>query len=86
MLGDGDGPPPSTQEAEKHARELLESDFETALADPRIEAYLKKAEELFGRTSAGGSGGVPRFISGQHWLVPETDNMDELLRLIREEL
>ncbi len=86
MLGDGDGPPPSTQEAEKRARELLGSNFETAMADPRIEAYLKKAEELFGRTSAGGSGGVPRFISGQQWLVPETDDMDELLRLIREEL
>ena len=68
------------------ARELLGDGLEAALADPRIDAYLRKVEELFGRTSTGGTGGVPRLILGQRWLVPETDDADELLQLIRTEL
>ena len=87
LLGEGDPQaviPPA--EAEKRARALLGADFDAALADPRIEDALRKAEELFGRTSAGGKGGVPRLIAGQHWLVPETDSADELLELIRTEL
>ena len=87
LLGEGNPQaviPPA--EAEKRARALLGAGFDAALADPRIEAALRKAEELFGRTSAGGKGGVPRLIAGQHWLVPETDSADELLELIRTEL
>jgi uncharacterized membrane protein len=70
-------------DAEIRARALLGDAFDTAVADPRIEAYLKKAEELFGRTSNAEKSGVPRFIHGQNWLVPETDQEDKLLELIR---
>ena len=70
-------------DAEARARALLDPAFETALQDPRIDAYLRKAEELFGRTSNAEKSGVPRFIHGQNWLVPETDQADELLELIR---
>ena len=73
-------------EAEKRARALLGDDFEAALADPRIDAYLRKVEELFGRTSTSEKSGVPRLIRGQRWLVPETDDADELIELIRTEL
>lgn len=87
LLGDGDERaviPPA--EAEKRAREILGDDFDAALADPGIDTYLRKAEELFGRTSTSEKSGVPRFIGGQRWLVPETDDMDELQALIRTEL
>ena len=73
-------------EAEKRARALLGDGFEAALADPRIDAYLRKVEELFGRTSTSEKSGVPRLIRGQRWLVPETDDADELIELIRTEL
>ena len=73
-------------EAEKRAHALLGDDFEAALADPRINAYLRKVEELFGRTSTSEKSGVPRLIRGQRWLVPETDDADELIELIRTEL
>ena len=69
--------------AEARARDLLGDGFDAALADPRIDAYLKKAEELFGRTSNAEKSGVPRLIHGQNWLVPETDQADKLLELIR---
>ena len=71
-------------EANKRARELLEAGFESAWADPRIDAYLRKVEELFGRTSTEGSSGVPRFISGRQWLVPEVDTSETLLTLLKE--
>ena len=69
--------------AEDRARELLGDGFEAAVADPRIDTYLKKVEELFGRTSNAEKSGVPRLIHGQNWLVPETDQADKLLELIR---
>ena len=84
LLGDGDAKAAVTPaEAEARARALLGDAYETAIADPRIDAYLRKAEELFGRTSNAEKSGVPRLIHGQNWLVPETDQADELLELIR---
>ena len=70
-------------EAEAAARAILGAEFAAATQDPRIEAYLRKVEELFGRTSNAEKSGVPRLIHGQKWLVPETDQADELLELIR---
>ena len=84
LLGDGDARATVTPaEAETRARALLGTDFDAAVADPRIDAYLRKVEELFGRTSNAEKSGVPRLIKGQNWLVPETDQADELLELIR---
>ena len=70
-------------DAEARARALLGDGFQAAVQDPRIDACLRKAEELFGRTSNAEKSGVPRLIHGQNWLVPETDQADELLELIR---
>ena len=84
LLGDGDERAAVTPvEAETRARALLGAGFESAVSDPRIDAYLKKAEELFGRTSNSEKSGIPRLIHNQRWLVPETDQADALLELIR---
>ena len=84
LLGGGDERAAvAPDEAEARARALLGDDFQAATQDPRIDAYLRKVEELFGRTSNAEKSGVPRLIHGQKWLVPETDQADELLELIR---
>ena len=84
LLGGGDARATvAPADAEARARALLGGGFQAALQDPRIDAYLRKAEELFGRTSDAEKSGVPRLIHGQNWLVPETDQADELLELIR---
>ncbi len=87
LLGDGDEHAAvDPAEAETRARALLGDGFSAAVADPRIDAYLRKAEELFGRTSNAEKSGVPRFIYDQRWLVPETGQPEALLKLIRSEL
>ena len=84
LLGGGDERASITPaDAEARALALLGDGFQEAVQDPRIDAYLRKAEELFGRTSNAAKSGVPRLIHGQRWLVPETDQADELLELIR---
>ena len=84
LLGGGDERASiAPADAEARARALLGDGFQEAIQDPRIDAYLRKAEELFGRTSNAEKSGVPRLIHGQNWLVPETDQADELLELIR---
>ena len=87
LLGEGDEHAAiAPSDAETRAQALLGADFAAAVMDPRIDAYLRKVEELFGRTSSGEKSGVPRIIHGQRWLVPETDRPDALLDLIRSEL
>ena len=84
LLGGGDERASiAPADAEARALALLGDGFQEAVQDPRIDAYLRKAEELFGRTSNAAKSGVPRLIHGQNWLVPETDQADELLELIR---
>ena len=86
LLGNGDERASvSPEEAEVRARALLGDGSDVALADPRIAAYLRKAEELFGRTSNREKSGIPRIVHGQNWLVPETDDVDALLGLIKSE-
>ena len=84
LLGGGDDRAQiDPAEAETRARQLLGADFDAALADGRIEAYLWQVYELFGRTSSSEKSGVPRLVAGQRWLVPEVDTAEELLGLIR---
>ena len=85
LLGGGPSTSSGTAQAQAEAavRAILGSEFAAATKDPRIDAYLRKVEELFGRTSNADKSGVPRLIRGQKWLVPETDQADELLELIR---
>ena len=72
-------------DAEALARQLLGEAYEAALADGRIEAYLRRAYELFGRTSNSAKSGVPRLISGRHWIVPEVETADALWTLVQTE-
>lgn len=74
----------SPDEAESRALSLLGDGFAKALADSRTESYLRKVEELFGRTSTEGSSAVPRFIKGRHWLVPEAETAGGLSNLLNQ--
>ena len=54
----------------------------SAIGNEWTESYFRKVFELFGRTSEGRGGGIPRFVYGQRWLVPDADTPDALYGLI----
>lgn len=85
MLGSGDeNLRIDPMEAIEHVGEIVGKDeLELALSDARIVSYLNKCFELFGRTSNAEKSGIPRFIYGQMWIVPETDSPEELLNLLQ---
>ncbi|MBO5545032.1 MAG: hypothetical protein J5951_00050, partial [Bacteroidales bacterium] len=86
LLGEvGSRTPAGPDEAQARARELLGDGYEAAVADARIDATLRRAYEVFGRTSTQEKSGVPRLVCGQRWLVPEVDDAEALLQLIRTE-
>lgn len=60
-----------------------EDELAAALSDARIVSYMNRCFELFGRTTNSEKSGIPRFIYGQQWIVPETDSADELLNLLQ---
>lgn len=74
---------PSPDEVEAEAVRILGKDgFHSAAHDMRIESYLSKVFELFGRTSSAGKGAVPRLISGQKWIVVEAETAESLSNLL----
>jgi uncharacterized membrane protein len=44
--------------------------------------YMARSLELFARTSMSGKGGIPRFVYGDSWAVPEVDNADDLVKVV----
>ena len=56
-----------------------------AMESQWIYERLLQTYELFGRTSAGGQGGIPRFICGEQWVVPEAASAEELVGLLASE-
>lgn len=57
---------------------------EASLDDPWVMQYLSRSLEIFARTSMSGKGGIPRLVSGDSWLVPETDRVEDLVKLVEE--
>lgn len=76
---------PSPDETYAEAARILgKEELDAAMQDKRIDNYLSKVYELFGRTSTAGKGAVPRLICNQEWLVAEVDDEESLSSLIRE--
>lgn len=58
--------------------------FESAYSNMWTMDYLTKVFELFGRTTNGRSGGIPRFVYGQKWLVPDADTPEAVYELLEK--
>ena len=79
--------PRSPDAARAKAIELVgESGFTAAWSDPWIESYLQNCVQIFGQTLQGGKGGIPKLIYGSHWVIPEPNNADDLIRILQESL
>lgn len=59
--------------------------LDEALASDYVRGFLNGTVELFGRTSISGQGGIPRFIYGNEWVVPEADTPEEIVSILASE-
>lgn len=79
--------PRSPENARAKAVELVgQKKFEAALSDPRIERYMHTCIRIFGQTLRNGSGGVPKLIFGQHWVIPAPRNVSDLVKILHNSL
>ena len=79
--------PRSVDEAREYAASLVGAGrLGEALAEPGPGLAIARAADLFGRTSSGGRGGIPRFVTEGRWLVPEVSDAASLAALLSSEL
>jgi len=76
--------PRSVEDASLMAVSIVGEDaLYEAAADPWIDDYLEDIFEVFGRTSTSAMAAVPRFIYGSEWVVPDVDDVNGLVSIIR---
>lgn len=63
-----------------------QAQFNAALANPWVEAYLQDSIRLYGNTLQAGQGGVPKLVFGSHWVIPEPNNADDLVAILHQSL
>lgn len=79
--------PRPVQEARERAEALVGTEaLYEAISGDFVTMRLSRTAELFGRTSVGGQGGIPRFIYGDSWLVPEADSAADIAQILSERL
>lgn len=79
--------PRGPEAARAKAVELVgEENFKAAYNDPRIEAYLQTGIRIYGQTLQNGNGGVPKMVFGSHWVIPQPNNVNDLVMIIQNSL
>ncbi len=77
--------PRSPKAARDKAIELVgQAKFDTAWTDPWIGKYMQMCIRLYGQTSMNGGGGVPKLIFGSRWVIPEPNNVDDLVKILQK--
>lgn len=75
--------PRTLDETTKKAVELIGKDnLNKALSDKWIGEYLETSVDIFGKTMQNGKGGIPRLVFGNKWVIPETDNAEDLINIL----
>lgn len=79
---------PRTLEATKaKAIELVgKAKLEVALSNPWIGEYLQTSIRIFGQTLQGRKGGIPKLVYGSRWVIPEPENAEDLIAILRTSL
>lgn len=73
--------------AKAKAVELLgQEKFAVAQADPWIDEYLQICIRIYGATVTGGNNAVPKMVYGSRWVIPQPNNADDLVIILRDSL
>jgi uncharacterized membrane protein/protein-disulfide isomerase len=78
--------PRSLDAARAKAIELVgQAKFSAAQADPWIDQYLQTSIQIYGHTSRSGNA-VPKLVFGSRWVIPQPNNADDLVSILRDSL
>jgi uncharacterized membrane protein/protein-disulfide isomerase len=84
--------PRSLDAARAKAVELVgQAKFDAAQADPWINQYLQTTIRIYGDTVQSASNpqranAVPKLVFGEHWVIPEPNDVDELILVLQKSL
>lgn len=79
--------PRSAEAAKEKAIGLVGREkFGIAFNDPWIDNYLEISTRIYGRTIQNGTGGIPKMIFGQRWVIPQPYNANDLIKILQESL
>ena len=78
--------PRAVATARERAVDIVGKDrLEALLPDASLSESIRRAADLFGRTSTRGSAGIPRFVYGDRWVVPSADTAEDLAKILSEQ-
>ena len=79
--------PRNIEAARAKAEELVgKANLNAALTDPWIGQYMQTCIRIYGETLQNGNGGVPKLIFGSHWVIPEPNNVNDLIMILQRSL
>ena len=79
--------PRNLDAAKAKAVELVgQAKLDTALADPWIERYMQTSIRIYGNTVQGGNNAVPKLVFGARWVIPQPNDTDDLVSILRDSL
>jgi len=78
--------PRAVESARERAGSIVgKESLDALLPDPSLSEPLRRAADLFGRTSTRGNAGIPRFVFGDQWVVPAADTAEDLAKILSEQ-
>lgn len=79
--------PRSLETTKAKAIELVgQKAFDSVSSSPWIAQYMSTCIQIYGQTAQHGNGGIPKLIFGSHWVIPEPNNVDDLVTILQKSL
>jgi thiol-disulfide isomerase/thioredoxin len=77
--------PRNLDAARAKAAELVgQAQFDAAWADPWIARYMQTCIRIYSQTIQNGNTAVPKLVFGSRWVIPEPNDVDNLLLILHD--
>jgi uncharacterized membrane protein/protein-disulfide isomerase len=78
--------PRSVETAQAKAIELVGEKFNSTEYNDWVEQYMQACIQVYGQTIQSGKGGIPKLVYGSQWVIPEPNNVDDLVMILQQSL
>ena len=79
--------PRTLEDATAKAIELIgPKEFAAGLTAPGATNYLQAAIQIYGPTTQGANYAVPKLVYGSHWVIPQPNDIEDLMKILQESL